>query len=603
MRKLFDRSLSASAMRRRVWRALARARTRAARAVARGRSEDRERIAEALRTTRERYRRLVETANDIIYTHDLEGTILSLNRAGERLTGYSREEARGRNIAEFVAPEQLKLARRMIDLKVAEGGATTYEVEFVARDGERIPVEVSTQLIREGDRAVGVQGIARQIAERRRVEGERARRLDSERRARERAEAGQRRWRFLAEAGSLLASSLDYETTLKTIARLAVPTLADYVTIDMRVDGGGIRRVETAHVDAEKERIAWEIARRYPPYAARRSAVARTLREGRAILIAEVPEMYLRRIAADEHHLELLRRLEMRSGIVAPLVAHGRTLGSLTFVVTESDRHYGEEDLAFAEALADRAALAADNARLYREAQEAIHAKTDFLAVISHELRTPLTSIITCTELLESGILGDPTKEQRTQLDHIFGSANELLGLIEEILAFSRVEAGGEEVRLEVVEVGPFVRQVAALIEPIAAERRLEFRIEAPEDTSIRTDGGKLRKILLNLLSNAVKFTEEGSVELRVSLAGDVIVFSVEDTGGGIAAEDRERIFQPFWQVDGPDTRRVGGAGLGLSVTRRFARMLGGDVTVESEPDAGSTFTVRLPINVGARER
>ncbi|MFW6201650.1 MAG: PAS domain S-box protein, partial [Gemmatimonadota bacterium] len=318
------------------------------------------RIAEALRETRERYGRLVETAHDVIYTHDLEGRIRSLNRAAERLTGYRREEVEGRNIAEFVAPDHRGLVRRMIERKVKEGGWTTYEVEILTRDGRRIPVEVSTQLIRERGRPVGVQGIARDITERRRVEQERARRLESEREARARAEAGQRRWRFLAEAGNLLASSLDYETTLKTIARLAIPTLADYVTVDMRGDDGVVRRVETAHVDPEKERIAWEIARRYPPYASRRSAVAQSLREARAILIDEVSDGYLKRLAADEHHLRLLRRLGMRSGIAAPLVAHERTLGSLTFVITESDRRYGGEDLAFAQALADRAALAAD---------------------------------------------------------------------------------------------------------------------------------------------------------------------------------------------------------------------------------------------------
>jgi signal transduction histidine kinase len=314
----------------------------------------------------------------------------------------------------------------------------------------------------------------------------------------------------------------------------------------------------------------------------------------RAQLVNDLSDAALASIARDAEHLRLLRALEPRSYIGVPLRARGNLLGVLFLF---GAKHLTESDLATAEELARRAGLALDNARLFREAEEASRTKSEFLATMSHELRTPLTAIIGYQALLADGITGPVTDAQRQQLRRIKVSATHLLGLIDEVLTFSRIEAAREMPRLERVDAGDVVRRAAEMIEPLAAEKSLALTVTAPPAPLVlHTDASKLRQILVNLLSNAVKFTERGEIALALRADGTHAVFEVRDTGVGIAPEHLERIFDPFWQVERQPTRKAGGTGLGLSVTRRLADLLGGDVTVESTPGAGSTFRVRLPL-------
>jgi signal transduction histidine kinase len=274
-------------------------------------------------------------------------------------------------------------------------------------------------------------------------------------------------------------------------------------------------------------------------------------------------------------------------------------LGAMTLVMRDPAREYDEDDLHLAEELGRRAAIALDNARLYRDAQEANRAKADFLAVMSHELRTPLNAIMGYSDLLDAEISGDLTERQRKQTDRIRASARHLLQLIEEILSFARIEAGGEEARPALTEAQDIARDACAVIEPMAKSKGLDFHVDAPEEViTLETDAGKARHILVNLLSNAVKFTERGAVTLRVRQQGDAVVFDVIDTGIGIPSDQVDRIFDPFWQVERPNTRRAGGTGLGLSVSRRYARLLHGDIRVESEPGRGTQFSVVLPLRL-----
>lgn len=232
-----------------------------------------------------------------------------------------------------------------------------------------------------------------------------------------------------------------------------------------------------------------------------------------------------------------------------------------------------------------------------REAETANRTKGDFLAVMSHELRTPLSAIIGYQELLADGITGPVTESQRQQLNRIKVSARHLLQLIDEILTYSRAEAGKEEVRYEWAGVNAMVDEAAALVEPLATDKGVAFavtRIDPP--LTIRTDPRKVRQILVNLLSNAVKFTDAGgTVSLRALRNEDRLELLIGDTGIGIRLEHIDLIFDPFWQVEQKATRRAGGTGLGLSVSRRLARLLGGDISVRSDIGRGSVFTVTLP--------
>lgn len=405
--------------------------------------------------------------------------------------------------------------------------------------------------------------------------------------------------RFLAGAGRVLVSSLDTEETLRHLARLAVPDVADFCLIDILDEDGRLRRVETSHVDPQKEAIGREIVRRFPPDldSANTSAVA--VREGRSTLMRELPESHLESIASDDDHLALLHALDAHSVMTVPLAARGRALGAISFVMSETPRHFDPEDLALAEDLARLAGLAIDNARLYEEALQASRAKSNFLAIVSHELRTPLTTVIGYSDLLLNGIpepISDPVQRY---VDRIRTSAWYQAALIEQILSFSRLEGEREELVIERIEIGRFLESHTGLIAARAAERNLDFQIHTPQDPVwIETDPSKLRQILLNLLSNALKFTHEGHIRLTFEDRDDETVFHVEDSGIGIAPEHLGQIFEPFWQAEDATTRSTGGAGLGLAVARRLARQLQGDLVVTSEPEHGTTVTVRLPREV-----
>jgi len=232
------------------------------------------------------------------------------------------------------------------------------------------------------------------------------------------------------------------------------------------------------------------------------------------------------------------------------------------------------------------------------EAERANRAKNDFLAVMSHELRTPLNAVIGYSALMRDGIPDPATKGQRQQLDRIGASAKHLLALIDEVLTLSQLELGEERVSPTQISVASLVEEVSAMMELEARRKGLDLALHCPpSDVTIVTDAGKLRQALLNLVGNAVKFTDRGGVSVlaRVDADGETILFTVQDTGLGIAPDHLAKVFDAFWQVDQAATRRAGGTGLGLHVTRRIVRLLGGDVLVESTFGVGSAFTITLP--------
>jgi len=292
-----------------------------------------------------------------------------------------------------------------------------------------------------------------------------------------------------------------------------------------------------------------------------------------------------------------------------PVSAGGRAVGVLGLAFVER-RAFDADERLFLVSLARQAGAALERADLYQradaarveaeaaraEAEAASKTKSEFLATMSHELRTPLNAVLGYTGLLADGITGPVTEDQRRQLGRIDASARHLLALIEEVLGFAKLEAGREPVRVETVDVVALTREVAELVRPVAETQGLALHVELAEAAlPLQGDAKKLRQILLNLLGNAVRYTERG--EVRVSLRRDAgrLRWDVRDTGIGIAPEQQGRIFEAFYQVDQSLTRRRDGTGLGLSVTRQLAELLGGEVAVESAVGVGSTFTVWLP--------
>jgi len=283
--------------------------------------------------------------------------------------------------------------------------------------------------------------------------------------------------------------------------------------------------------------------------------------------------------------------------MIVPLRARDRCIGALVLASACTSRRYTRDDLRIAQDLADRAALAVDNAKLYETVVLANRAKGDFLAVVSHELRTPLNAILGYSDLLLLDIPGEISESSKGYIDRVRSCAKHLLTLIEQILVVSRMESGREQPVRQPVNVRDLVRETALFAEPLAEEKGLHFTVlgDVP-DVIVRSDWGKINQVLLALLSNAIKFTDAGDVTLRTYAERTRVVFEISDSGIGIANENMERIFDPFWQVEQDKTRTVGGAGLGLTVARRLAQLLGGDVAVSNSSNRGSTFAFWVPV-------
>jgi K+-sensing histidine kinase KdpD len=409
-------------------------------------------------------------------------------------------------------------------------------------------------------------------------------------------ETARRHATFLAEAGRQLAGSLDYETTLMSVARLAVPYMADYCVVDLVESDGSIRRVAVTHGDPSKERLARELYR-YPPEPGGSNPIPEALRSGRPQVIPSFTPTTLWAVTRDETHFRIVRALGLAACMALPLVARGRVLGAITFASTGSGRRYGAAEVALGEALAQRAALAVDNARLYHDAQAAVHARDVFLARASHELRTPLTSAFGTIRMLKKSA-ADLLPEPLTALLDV---ANRNLGtmadLINDLLDVSKLAAGRDTLALEPTDLAAVVARGLEVVGPQARELGVRVTSAVPAGLVLRADPMKLEQVVVNLLANAVKFTPAGGeVAIRAAAEGRDVVLRVQDTGEGIAREHLEAIFEPFVQAGRRGPRRERGTGLGLAICRQIVTLHGGAIHAESEgAGRGSTFVVRLP--------
>jgi signal transduction histidine kinase len=486
----------------------------------------------------ERVLNVLDTMSDAFISFDRDWTVRQLNREGVRLTTGNGSSIVGRKLWDLWGPWIAPALEQK--LRAAMNGDAVDAFEF----------EVAPNYwfdIRMNGTPDGVAIFFRDITAQRRARVEREQLI-------ERAQTEHSRLITVVEQSPLAISIVEAPSGRRIIANHAAEMVFGIpLTLSLSETTTLLRGF---HLDGS-------------PLAQEEWPLTRAINGGQPV-INEIIE--IERVSGER------RRICINSAPVRD--AQGKVDAGVAIFWDVTEQHKAEEELR--------------HARL--EAETASRAKSEFLAVMSHELRTPLSAIIGYEELLFDGITGPVNEGQRTQLARIKASATHLLSLIDEVLTLSRVEAGREVTHPERIPVFAALHEASMITEPLASEKGLTLEVvRAPREFEVWADPTKLRQILLNLLTNAIKFTDSGTVVLASRKLDGRVEISVRDTGIGIAPADHDRVFDTFWQVEQKSTRKVGGTGLGLSVSRRLARLMNGDLTVASRLGEGSTFTLRLP--------
>ena len=495
-------------------------------------------------------------------------------------------------ILERIHPDDADMVRQAIDTAVRSGSDFDIEHRLVRPSGEIRILRAEGRAVRDASgKVVRIIGAGHDITDRKEAEAV-ARRLLEEQAARAGAEAAERRAAFLAEGSRVLGSSFDYQTTLATLTHLAVPEIADYCTLDLISRDGKYGRVAVAHSDQTKERILWEITKWVKAGTPMVEHLRKALVDGLPTLVPAIEEAAVTAYAIDEEHGRMLQEIMPRALIAVPLQVSGKVIGAMALYMSDSGREYSPDDLALAEELARRAALAVENARLYSEAEQATRARDQMLGVVAHDLRNPLSTILMASEMLEDAV--QPTPSARKQVTMITRAGERMNRLIQDLLDVKRIEGGGIAVEPRPVPASSLLAEAAEMLRPLAAASAIELQVEdCGVLPSVSADPHRIQQVLSNLIGNAIKFTPSGGrITLRARPSSGGVRLAVADTGPGIPAEQLPHIFGQFWQGARTDRR---GIGLGLAIAKGIVEAHGGRIWVESRMGKGSTFYFSLP--------
>jgi signal transduction histidine kinase len=402
--------------------------------------------------------------------------------------------------------------------------------------------------------------------------------------------------KFFAEVGSVLASTLGYEETLMSIAQLAVRDIADVCTVDIIGEDGELRRLKVATRDPSR---AWagELLTQIPFDRKRPSVVWTVLKTRKPVVLPQVKPEMLAAVARDEEHLRALRALDVKTSMAVPLLMPGKVLGVLYFSSSSSSREYGPADVRVAEELARRAALALENARLYRAAQRATQLRDDVLRIVAHDLRNPLNSVVIQANLLRGH--GDKPEQRAQKAAEVIGrAATRMNRLIQDLLDVTRIEAGKFSIQAKQVPATLLLADVFESQKPLVEAASLDLHIELPTRLpDIWADRDRLSQVFENLIGNALKFTAPGGrITVGAQPRDGEVLFWVSDTGAGVPEGEISHLFEWFWQASRADRR---GAGLGLPIVKGIVEEHHGRVWVESTPGVGSTFFFTVPTASG----
>jgi PAS domain S-box-containing protein len=531
-----------------------------------------------------KFRLGLERSADAVFMTDITGTIVYANPSFENIYGFSVGEAIGANpriLKSGVIPqEQYKHFWETLLNK----GTVSGEIVNKRKDGRLVPIEgTNSPILDENGNILGFLAIHSDITQRK-----------------ENEDALKRRNEYLAasaEIGRLVTSTLELEAIFTRSVNLVVERFGFYHASIFIIEESGMNAVLLEATGTTGQRL--KERKHFLPVGSN-STVGKAASTGEVVVINNT--------AKDPLHKPNPLLPETKAEAAIPLRVGNRTIGILDIQSTEIDA-FTEDDIAILQLLADQIAVGIDNARSYNIAQQAVEEmrevdrlKSQFLANMSHELRTPLNSIIGFARVILKGIDGPITELQQQDLTAIFNSGQHLLGLINDILDLSRIEAGKMELTFDEVNISDLISSVMSTAVGLVKDKPIQLRSALAEDLPlVRADAMRIRQVLINFLSNAAKFTEEGEILVtahveKTEKGQDAVRVSVVDTGPGISEEDQAKLFQPFSQVDASLTRRVGGSGLGLSICHHLIQMHNGQIGIQSAPGKGSTFYFSIPV-------
>jgi PAS domain S-box-containing protein len=496
------------------------------------------------------------------------------------------------SLLERVHPDDAALVRGTIDRAVKDGAAFMIEHRIVRSPTDIRRFHVEGRVVAD---AAGVPlriiGVGQDVTERYEAEVV-ARRLMEEQAARSAAETAERRAAFLAEASRVLGASFDYQTTLATLARLSVPSLADFCSVSVAMTDSTYCVVGIAHIDPALEalvRVLTTGAHACGPWIEELRA---TVRRGEVAHVDEITDEMLAASYLDAAPRSIMEQLRPRACVTVPLRAGERVVGTLDLFMAESNRRYDAGDVVLAEELGRRAALAVENARLFNDAQQATLSRDQMLGVVAHDLRNPLSTMLMASSLLAETLDADSPAQRQVAMLHRAGER--MNRLIQDLLDVKRMESGHLSVDACPLLVATLLTESADGLRPLAAAAGLELRLELPPDLPrVSADRHRMHQVLSNLIGNAIKFTlRGGKITLRADVVAHEVRVAVTDSGPGIPAEQLPHIFGQFWQGARTDRR---GIGLGLAIAKGIVEAHHGRIWVESTLGSGSTFFFTLP--------
>lgn len=531
---------------------------------------------ERLRASEAKFEGILAIAADAIISVDETQRIVQFNQGAERIFGYAAAEAIGQPL-EMLLPERFRSAHAHHIRQFAAGAESARlmghrrEVFGLRKGGVEFPAEASiSRFGLTGERLFTV--VLRDATERKRV-----------------AQAQQ----LLADAGAVLARTLDYDATLRVAAQISVPMLADWCVLDIvereSADDLTLRRVVSSAAPSQGIVAPREFERQSASWSSA-SRLIGVLRHG----VPYVAEEMRDEPADGDIALAFPTELRVRSLMIVPLLARDRVVGALSFLATGATRRYGEADVALARSLALPVAFAIDNARLYQGVQIANRARDEVLGAVSHDLRNPLSVISMCTRvLLENPPADAPAR--RELLSSIDESVEWMQRMIQDLLDVSNIDAGRLSIDRLREDILPIIERALQMFSQVAADRQLSLRTDVAAGLpSVTADAGRILQALANLISNAVKFVEPGgTITVGAELRDGEMLIRVTDTGAGIAPQDVPRIFERYWQARG--RARTHGSGLGLTIVKGIVDAHGGRIWVESAVGRGTTFWFTLP--------